>query len=539
MAEDNTYVLKGPSSSKTVPNTSVGKLIYDQLLTHCCEHEAMVDARTEQSISYKDLFSKTCSLAASLQKSGYDQNTIVTIFSENCVEYFIPVLSTLYIGATVAPVNSNSTKLELTHALNLSKSQIIFCSKQTSSTLMDLKKELGFIKKIIVIDNKENIVDMESMDFFINSCLPSNDPLYRFEVVDVDIDNHPAFVMSSSGTTGLPKGVMLTHRNVLVTFSDIYDIGLVPEKKETCKFMILPFFHVYGLFTTLTNVYYLRRIVFLKKFEENLFLRTIEKYRITILSLVPPIMILLTKSPLVDKYDLSSVKFINCGSSTLSRETEEILKTRLKVDFIRQAYGLTEVTMLGLGIPLGCEKKGSVGKVVSYMSSKIRDPKTGKSLGPNQSGELCFKGDAVMKGYYRNEEATRKAFTSDGWFLTGDLAYYDEEGFFFIVGRLKELIKYKGFQVPPQELETILLRNPKIKDVAVVGLPDEEAGELPLAFVVKNSDVDLTEDEVKDFLADKVSYHKQLRGGVRFIKEIPKSASGKILKRKLSELLNK
>jgi long-subunit acyl-CoA synthetase (AMP-forming) len=180
-----------------------------------------VDAHTERSISYKGLFSKTCSLAESLRNSGYGQNTIVTIFSENCVEYFIPVLSTLYIGAAVAPVNSNSTKLELTHALNLSKSQIIFCSKQTSSTLMDLKKELGFIKKIIVIDNKENIAEMESMDFFIDSCLPSNDPLYRFDVVDVDIDNHPAFIMSSSGKSGLPKGVMLTHRNVLVTISNI------------------------------------------------------------------------------------------------------------------------------------------------------------------------------------------------------------------------------------------------------------------------------------------------------------------------------
>jgi long-subunit acyl-CoA synthetase (AMP-forming) len=160
-------------------------------------------------------------LAATLQKSGYGQNAIVTIFSENCIEYFIPVLSTLYIGATVAPVNSNSTKLELTHALNLSKSPIIFCSKQTSSKLMDLKNELSFIKKIIIIDNKENIADAESMDYFIDSCLPSSDPLYRFDVVDVDIDNHPAFIMSSSGTTGLPKGVILTHRNVLVTISNI------------------------------------------------------------------------------------------------------------------------------------------------------------------------------------------------------------------------------------------------------------------------------------------------------------------------------
>jgi long-subunit acyl-CoA synthetase (AMP-forming) len=160
-------------------------------------------------------------LAATLQKTGYGQNAIVTIFSENCIEYFIPVLSTLYIGATVAPVNSNSTKLELTHALNFSKSQIIFCSKQTSSKLMYLKNELSFIKKIIIIDNKENMADAESMDYFIDSCFPSSNPLYRFDVVDVDIDNHPAFIMSSSGTTGLPKGVMLTHRNVLVTISNI------------------------------------------------------------------------------------------------------------------------------------------------------------------------------------------------------------------------------------------------------------------------------------------------------------------------------
>jgi 4-coumarate--CoA ligase len=212
---------------------------------------------------------------------------------------------------------------------------------------------------------------------------------------------------------------------------------------------------------------------------------------------------------------------------------------RLKIKSVRQAYGLTETTIGVVGMPLGCEKFGSSGKVLPYMLCKIRNPDTGESLGPNQIGELCFKGPVVMKGYYDNEQATRESFTSDGWLLTGDLAYYDDEEYFYVVDRLKELIKYKGFQVAPAELEALLLTNPKIRDAAVVGVPDEDAGELPLAFVVTDSGVVLTEVEVKQFIEGRVSSPKRLRGGVIFTTAIPKNPSGKILRRELRQLLRK
>jgi 4-coumarate--CoA ligase len=212
---------------------------------------------------------------------------------------------------------------------------------------------------------------------------------------------------------------------------------------------------------------------------------------------------------------------------------------RLNIKSVRQAYGLTETTIGVVGMPLGCEKFGSSGKVLPYMLCKIRNPDTGESLGPNQIGELCFKGPVVMKGYYDNEQATRESFTSDGWLLTGDLAYYDDEEYFYVVDRLKELIKYKGFQVAPAELEALLLTNPKIRDAAVVGVPDEDAGELPLAFVVTDSGAVLTEVEVKQFIEGRVSSPKRLRGGVIFTTAIPKNPSGKILRRELRQLLRK
>lgn len=228
---------------------------------------------------------------------------------------------------------------------------------------------------------------------------------------------------------------------------------------------------------------------------------------------------------------------IGSGAAALSKEVEDQVRDRLGCDvIIRQGYGMSETT-LGVLQTKAIIKPGSVGEPAQGTYAKIID-ETGKSLGPNQRGELCFKGDLIMKGYINDETSTKDTIDKDGWLHTGDIAYYDEDKQFYIVDRLKELIKYKAFQVPPAEIEGLLLSHPKIKDCGVIGIPDEDSGELPLAFVVKQPGVTLTEKEVQDFVAENASKAKWLRGGVRFIDEIPKTQSGKLLRREMKDLYN-
>lgn len=300
---------------------------------------------------------------------------------------------------------------------------------------------------------------------------------------------------------------------------------------------VLPWFHAYGCMTLINVICNKQKLVSLPKFEEGLFLSCIENYRCTMIFVVPPLVVFLAKHPLVDSYDLSSIDTLLCGAAPLSKETEDLVKARLNVRHVRQGYGMSETTLATLVQNGECHKSGSVGKVQIGTLAKVIDPETGKLLGPNQHGELCFKGSQIMKGYIGNEKATRETIDQDGWLHTGDVGYYDEDFEFFIVDRLKELIKYKGFQVPPAEIEAILLTNPKVKDAAVIGLPDEAAGELPLAFVVKQDGVDISEAEIKKYVADRTSPAKRLHGGVRFIAEIPKNLSGKILRRELRAML--
>lgn len=219
----------------------------------------------------------------------------------------------------------------------------------------------------------------------------------------------------------------------------------------------------------------------------------------------------------------------------LSEEIENQVRKRFNGEVvIRQGYGMSEATMGVLGTR-ATFKAGSVGEPLLGTYVKVVDA-NGKSLGPNQRGELWYKGNQVMKGYINDSNATSETIDKDGWLHSGDIAYYDEDKQFFIVDRLKELIKYKAFQVPPAEIEGLLLSNPKVKDCGVIGIPEEESGELPFAFVVTQQGAKLTEQEVKDFVAENASKPKWLRGGVKFIKEIPRNPSGKILRRELRDL---
>nr|CAD7458246.1 unnamed protein product [Timema tahoe] len=254
--------------------------------------------------------------------------------------------------------------------------------------------------------------------------------------------------------------------------------------------------------------------------------------------MVPPILAFLAKHPMVLQYDLRSLTRVGVGAAPVSADLLRQFKNRFPhIGFIRQGYGMTETTLSALGNNTNDHGKlESVGTLVPGMEAKVID-ESGRSLGVGQRGELCFRGCVVMKGYVNNPSATSQTIDHEGWLHTGDVGYYDEEGSFYIVDRLKDLIKYKGFQVPPAELEAILMSHPGVMDAAVIGVPDEGAGELPKAFVVKKN-ANVTAQQLVDYVDGQVSSAKKLRGGVQFVEAIPKNPSGKILRKELRDVVS-
>ena len=343
----------------------------------------------------------------------------------------------------------------------------------------------------------------------------------------VDPGSDLAAIPYSSGTTGLPKGVMLTHRNLVANVLQSEEV--IRMESDDVVIGVLPFFHIYGQ-TVIMNMglHNGAPIVTMPRFDLDQFLGLIEEHRVTIANVVPPIALALAKHPAVDGADLSSLRLIMSGAAPLGAELSDAVSTRLDVATV-QGYGMTETSPVTHVCPIEPDriKAGTIGLPVPGTETRVVDPETRED---GRRGELLIRGPQVMAGYLNNESATRHTIDADGWLHTGDVAEVDDDGYFAIVDRLKELIKYKGFQVPPAELEAILITHPAVADCAVIGVPDEEAGELPKAFVVCSGEVE--DDEILEFVAAKVSPQKKIRLLER-IEAIPKSASGKILRREL------
>ncbi|KAL7033266.1 hypothetical protein ACKWTF_007522 [Chironomus riparius] len=300
---------------------------------------------------------------------------------------------------------------------------------------------------------------------------------------------------------------------------------------------VLPFFHIYGLTCTLlSKLAHGCKIVALPKFTPESYLNALEKHQATVLYLVPPIILFLTNFDKVTLKHTQSIKYVMSGAAPLGKsDAEKFLEKAPNASFF-QGYGLTEASPVVLQSCLGSKNVGSVGFPSPDTEAKIihiNDPEF-RGVGPNEPGELLVRGPQVMIGYHNNVKSTQETLTSDGWLRTGDIAYYNDKREFFITDRLKELIKVKGFQVPPAELEELLRMHPDIIDAAVIGIPNKNTGELPRAYVVSKNP-SLTEQHVKDYVADKVSEYKRLEGGIEFIQTVPKNATGKIMRKELKE----
>ncbi|CAM8979369.1 unnamed protein product [Rhodiola kirilowii] len=307
---------------------------------------------------------------------------------------------------------------------------------------------------------------------------------------------------------------------------------------------LIPFFHIYGITgiccATLRNK---GKVVVMSRFDLRIFMDALISQEVTFAPIVPPIILQLVKNPTVDEFDLSKLKLraIMTAAAPLAPDLLAAFEKKFPNVQVQEAYGLTEHSCITLthGDPAkekGVAKRNSVGFVLPNLEVKFIDPETGRSLPCNSPGELCVRSQCVMLGYYNNKEETEKTIDNEGWLHTGDIGYIDDDGDIFIVDRIKEMIKYKGFQVAPAELEAILVSHPSVNDAAVIPLPDEEAGEVPAAFVVKQPNATESEEEIMEYVASNVANYKKIRV-LHFVDSIPKSTSGKIMRRFLKDTL--
>jgi len=479
---------------------------------------ALIDGPSGRTITYAELDRLTGALAGALAARGIGKGDVVATYMPNLPEYALIFLGVVRANATNTTANPLYTPHELAHQLADSGAKLLLTIAPFLDNAREAAAEVGLTDIVVVGEGPGE--EPTLADLLAAGAAPP--------ALDIDPAEDVAVLPYSSGTTGLPKGVMLTHRNLVANVLQVN--GTLPAVEDDVSIGCLPFFHIYGQ-TVIMNLglRYGVTIVTMPRFDLGEWLDLVEGHRATLAYVVPPIALGLAKHPSIDGRDLSSLRMIMSGAAPLGAELAGAVAARAGTPTI-QGYGMTELSPVSHVSPLDTEKRGMIGPPVPGTECRIVDPETGADV---ERGELWIRGPQVMKGYLNNEEATRETIDEDGWLHTGDVAEVDAEGYYAIVDRLKELIKYKGFQVPPAELEAIMLEHPAIIDCAVIGVPDDEAGELPKGFVVIAEGSDVSDEEIMAFVAERVSPQKKLRLLER-IEAIPKSASGKILRRELS-----
>jgi acyl-CoA synthetase (AMP-forming)/AMP-acid ligase II len=427
-------------------------------------------------------------------------------------------------GATNTTINSLAGERDIAKQLVDTQAKFLITIPQFADRAIPAASAAGVERVFVMGSDAPDGTELFTSLFDDRSVwLPEIDPATTIAAMPV-----------SSGTTGFPKVVQLTHRNLV---ANVVQSDAVIDIRETDVMIgVLPFFHIYGL-TVLINLALSKgaTVVTMPRFDLDEFLTLMQEHRVTFACLVPPIVLALAKHPAVDKVDLSSLEHVLTGAAPLDAGIAGAASERLGCSVL-QGYGLTESSPV-LSAPTrepADARPASTGPIVPNTEIRIRDVASGEALGPDEDGEILARGPQVMAGYLDDPEANAMTLEPDGWLHTGDIGHVDADGYLYVVDRLKELIKYRGFQVPPAELEALLVQHPQVMDAAVIPAPDPNAGEIPKAFVVLAPGAEVTEGQLMSYVSERVPSYRKVRR-VEFIDEIPRSLSGKILRRVLVE----
>jgi acyl-CoA synthetase (AMP-forming)/AMP-acid ligase II len=511
-------IVRSPFELPPIPETDLASFA----LRHSPElgdRPALIDASSGRAIAYAELAPLVRRAATGLAARGFRQGDVLAIYAPNLPEYAVAAHAVMSLGGVVTTANPLYTPAELATQLTDSRARAIV----TVPTFLEHARQAAAearCRELYVIGETD-----EATPFGALLEHGENPPAVQIDPGDT------AALLYSSGTTGLPKGVELTHRAIVANLMQTA-IALDSRKDDTIL-AVAPFFHALGFAVVLnTSLSVGATVMSLPRFDLEVFLRAIQDQRVTGTVIVPPIALALARHPAVEGYDLRSLRYVGCGAAPLGKEIEEECAERLGCVF-QQGYGMTEATasiaIPAIGAP-DLHRYGQAGILVAGTEARVVDPDSGVDLGTGGTGEIWIRGPQLMRGYLGRPEATAATIDADGWLHSGDIGRVDEDGRVFITDRIKELIKYKAYQVAPAELEALLCSHPAVAGAAVVGTPDEAAGELPTAFVVAGEEV--SDDELMSWVAERVAPHKRIRR-VERIEEIPCSPSGKILRREL------
>ncbi|KAJ3772762.1 AMP binding protein [Lentinula raphanica] len=534
-----------------------------------------VDAYSGTSITRQNLRALSLKFGYGLRQDPRvkaKRGDVLLVYSPNSLAYPVYVLGVLAAGMRCTLANSAYTARELQHQYTDSGATMIITTPENLNTALEMltkglglsqveaekrlivsPKDFGWVTSSVAMSTSETTSARQSVEF---QQLLEQGELEIEEQNEGDDAQETALLCYSSGTTGQPKGVETTHQNLTTA---VETIDLVLGYKPGDRLLIfLPLYHIYGIVSGLLfPIFCGTTTVIMPRFDLIEFCVAVERYRITAVLVVPPVVLAIARHPVIDKYDLSSIWLLFSSaapvSPTLMKEAKNRLMAKRKPEqilHITEGYGMTECSPASHILPLeyAVSKRGSVGVLLPNYQARLITDDSGDTVvdaAEGKPGELWVRGPSVMKGYLNNSNANKNSFTSDRWYKTGDICVRDKEGFYYIVDRKKELIKYKGFQVPPAELESVLITHPEIADAAAIGVQSEsEMTELPRAYVVHSQPSKIStpqskkmfEKSVAAWMESKVAKHKYLRGGVVVIAEIPRSAAGKILRRDLRAL---